>query len=531
MDSPRRTSPRRASTPGRTSPRRTSPRRASTPRRTSPRRASTPRRNSPPKETVETAEAQRIKRRATQPFELAVEIFKTTNYDKAITEHINLVKKMTEDPLKYYKDFKTRLMKHGSTTSFPEFEGVVAYLTKAIFQDAAIDTMCRTTPQMDLLRRTLVHNIVSIQIYGRMTYPYYATVLVIEEMLKFLDIYHRTKPGKVELPSYYHNMRYRVYLNYMLGAMPENIVFPTCKPIGSSDLIKLRCVPILVLGVSDKPLLADQYLNSPLDFWAHDVQHIRRQSQETDRYYDNVIKHLKYYSARSPFDYVSKSTFYKMMHELTKKLLDRFKILKSDTPEEKAVKQWVKMLLFEIVHEKAWPISHFSLCRNTKLGYDVFPIETLTTREVEDKATGERKTVMSTIDDAFTDPTTLANVYNKMRHGFYDDVDNVDDHIILKEFRIARYLKEAVKQLLQFLNCSDQNVDNIDDLIFDSQNADEFALHKEIKPTDPEREEYIRSGKTPKNAVIRKWLPETGAPQTVSNDLFGGKRRKKPQRY
>jgi outer membrane protein assembly factor BamA len=75
--------------------------------------------------------------------------------------------------------------------------------------------------------------------------------------------------------------------------------------INVTDLIKLRCVPILIMGVVDKPIYADQYLNSPLDFWAHDIQHSKRQIQETERYFDSFIKHNQYYQRRTVFDIIT----------------------------------------------------------------------------------------------------------------------------------------------------------------------------------------------------------------------------------
>ena len=83
-----------------------------------------------------------------------------------------------------------------------------------------------------------------------------------------------------------------------------NIIFPTNAYIGATELIKLRCVPILIMGVSNKPVYVDQYLNTPLDFWAHDIQHSKRQIQETLRYYDCYIKHSEYYQRRVLFNII-----------------------------------------------------------------------------------------------------------------------------------------------------------------------------------------------------------------------------------
>ena len=71
------------------------------------------------------------------------------------------------------------------------------------------------------------------------------------------------------------------------------------------------------MGVVDKPIYVDQYLNSPLDFWAHDIQHSKRQIQETLRYYDVFIKHNNYYNRRTLYDIKTPNQFYKYMEKFT----------------------------------------------------------------------------------------------------------------------------------------------------------------------------------------------------------------------
>ena len=462
-------------------------------------------------DSINNAEKNRIKVRVKDPLQKALQLFITKDYDDIIKHHTTVVMPaIINNPIEYYDKFKKRLIEHGTNASFPEFEGVVAYLTKAIFQSSNIEKMCTENEQFRLMREILVHELMSIQIDNRLLYPYTATIFAIESMLKLLDIYYRTVEGHPEYPAYYHNFRYRTYLPFMIGTAPDNIIFPTCKTTGATDLIKMRCVPLFLISVVNEPLLGDQFINTPLDFWAHDLQHSRRQYQETERYYDVVVKHIYYYTARSPFDMITKDEFYLSMHNYTNKILQAITQKKEEPAETKAIKQWAKMLVFEIVHEKAWPISNFSICRNTKLGYDWFPVETI---EIK---TENQVSVLSTIDQAFRDPTTLSNLYNKIRRGFYDDVMDPSEFIIMKKYRTSKYLKLAVDFLLNIVKCSYKSIDDIDDLIFDNTNAGEFIAKKddgqdkypEVNEYDEDKEAYMALGRQPVNKNMQPWKIE-----------------------
>ena len=458
---------------------------------------------------METAADQRIKLRVKTPYEQIIHLFKTKDYTQDIKEHNDILKKIASNPVESYYNMYNRLKKYGPTAEFKEFKGVISFLTRAIFQT---EENVKTIEKDDTLKNIvelLTHSLIAIQISTRYIYPYKATILVIDEMLKILDIIARKHAREKNKPlsPYYHNMRYRVYLTYLLDDITnENIVFPTCANIGSTILIQLRCVPIQILGVVDKAVHADQYLNSPIDFFSHDIQHARRLVQENDRYYDIIEKHKKYYVSRSPFDLITKEKFYNDMHEFTLKLLDFIKKNESDTDEQKAYKQIQRMLIFEVVHEKAWPITKFSLCRNIPLGYDIFPIENL-------EVTNDN---IHTRDDKFEDPTTLSNLYHKLRHGFYDDPENPSDIIVNPKFRTATHIANATQQLLTSINCT--NTTDIDKLIalsIDKKNATEFTESESIHIKE---EEFTKKIKDIKIETMPFWQVEIEAPLIKNKD-------------
>lgn len=319
----------------------------------------------------------------------------------------------------------------------------------------------------------------AVQTTNRYWYPYKATILLIEDMLQFIDAFIRSNPVDPEpFADFYHNFRYRVYLTYLLDgpAFPdEAIVIPTIKSLGATDLVKVRAYPLMFLGVVTEPVLADQYKNTPLDFWAHDVQHVRRQQLETQRYYDTFIKHSRYYTRRSPFDVPTMDDFFDAMQEfVSKTVLPNLRTGKDMSPEEIDLRRMMKMLVFEIFHEKAWPATAWSLERNLLLGYDIFPIETF-------KVTEEEKQLFA-VDEVFHDPTTMSNTINKLRTGFFDDVELPNDKIVTMGSRTYPFIAKGAKEIFDRILhktpgtfTEEQLIARLQLLAQDNTNAEEFT--------------------------------------------------------
>lgn len=426
-----------------------------TSRHSTPSTPSTPRSpGSPGSPTSSSVRSARVEKRALNPREDIIRHYQTNNFDESIAKHTRFVKEvMIENPVKTYIDFKDRLRESGPDADFPEFEGVIGYLIKALFQDPEI-TSFFCSPNYIVLIEQLVNKLTSLQIEGRFNYPYRTTIYCIESMLELLDLYYRntykydnTKPINENMGPYYHIFRYRSYMTTFTDSefgIPNNIIFPTIVEIDVIDLIKLRCVPILIMGVVDKPIYADQYLNSPLDFWAHDIQHSKRQIQETLRYFDQFIKHNQYYQRRTLYNIRSELDFYKYMEKYTKEvILPIITINLGDSQEVQAQKAIIKMLIFEVVHEKAWPITEKSLCRNIQLRYDEFPVENI-------KLVNGR---ITTFHYLFADPTTIGNVCGKLRTGFYDKTSSPNNFIVPIESRTSRNVALAANKLLELIGC------------------------------------------------------------------------------
>jgi hypothetical protein len=406
--------------------------------------------------------AERIIKRTISPKEKITHYYLSENFEEKIINHNYLVKKMIENPYETYLNFKLRLEQQGADAEFPEFEGVVGFLIKSIFQNPVIYSFFEKV-EYKILIEQLIHKLIGLEIEERFNYPYRATIYCIESLLELLDFYYRTvnliegeQPIDVDLQvnekigPYYHIFRYRSYMTVFTDSkeygIPNNIIFPTCVNIGAIDLIKLRCVPILIMGIANKPIYIDQYLNTPLDFWAHDIQHAKRQIQETERYFDSFIKHNQYYQRRTVFDIVTSIKFYKYMETFTKtKILPLITIDKSDNEITQAKKNIYKLIIFEVIHEKAWPITIKSLCRNIPLRYDEFPVENLTYNESKNKVTS--------FHYLFSDPTTIANVLAKIRGGFYDKTNSPKNYIIQDKYRKSGFVAKYARELMIDIGC------------------------------------------------------------------------------
>ena len=457
------------------------------------------------------AREERVDIRVGTPKQHIEQLFTTTDYEPMILEHKTFMAHLCAHPVEVYTDMRRRLDTIGETASFQrEFGGVVGFLTQYLFQPRGGENHCALWfSGKSIVRDQLIPALAGIQIKTRYMYPYRATLYVIQRMLSIIDQYHRSQTA-VQLPEYYHNFRYEYYMTLLTDVDRNDIILmPTCSYVGSTVLIKLRCVPVHVLGVVCKPTYADQYVNSPLDFWSHDVNHARRTMLETERYYDTYVKHRTYFTKRNYWANVSKMIFYKEMESFTQgTLLPLFtpskgaRAIRNLTERSSEQQQFhkiegykalKKIIIFEITHEKAWPITPDSLLRNIVMGYDRFPVESL---EVNDG--------IETRDFAFSDPTTLSNTIHKLRGGFYDNPNDVIAAIVPLEFRTSTHMAQAAEEL--FNEIADKFAPSVQrpslglllSLTTDTHDTDEFrdlpgVNVEDIAPNQPApKEEYTR---------------------------------------
>ena len=125
--------------------------------------------------------------------------------------------------------------------------------------------------------------------------------------------------------------------------MPTYILFPTQTSLGVSDLIKVRGVPLGLLGIAPEPMYADGFYQSPLEFWFHDVNHARRAWQQFVGRAQELNLSIDEYSRLS-------NAF------VRNEVLPIIEVKSGDDENTKNLKRLAKVLLFEICHEEALPL-------------------------------------------------------------------------------------------------------------------------------------------------------------------------------
>ena len=120
---------------------------------------------------------------------------------------------------------------------------------------------------------------------------------------------------------------------------PNGVLFPTTMPLDFVDLIKVRCVPIGFIGIESRIVWADRHYQSPADFMWHDINHIRRMFGSTNGITKNYNKQERFQ------EYEKMNTLVTLVLQETER--------NDDTSREIGIKQIIRAIFFEIVHESA----------------------------------------------------------------------------------------------------------------------------------------------------------------------------------
>jgi len=312
------------------------------------------------------------------------------------------------------------------------------------------------------------------QIFFKSRYylTYRPTIETIVDLLEFIDIMCRSNSEDCKGSSspYFHTRRYIYYLKYMLDQYDDgHILVPTYLNIGASDFIKSRCVPVYFLGCHPDPEYADEYYNTPLEFFSHDVQHARRQLYYTDK----ELYILKNKGDRFKQDKISKSvfdmdktivvdnynteliTFVTGMSSFTKNQLEPLLLTNSKSKKynaplneyittynedlDKGLRSMRKMILFEVLHEAARCSLPNIIIENMMLNLHATPIERIVTTDDEKYAN-----VQNVI---YEDPATLSNVLYKTQGVFFDSLEERAEFIVPVKYRNAATVALAALEI------------------------------------------------------------------------------------
>ena len=305
--------------------------------------------------------------------------------------------------------------------------------------------------------------------YEGAVFPYAYCIRVLVRVMHTIDMINLYELSKLETDKkqfynspyayiYFRN-RYEYYLDYLLDNAPNIFILPILQSVGATDLLNIRGSRIQICGVLFKKTFVDEDFQSPGNFFWHDINHARR------TYQNNI-----WYAQQKR---ITLDDLY------TKMKADVDKILPLNSWLTGTDKKWttvIKILLFEIVHEDALPFILDELLRD--ILYEVgecYPYE----KAIQGKKKPHQRNNIRFYEQG---ATTMATLYNKIRHKFFE-YETPIDAIVKTELRNTDDLTKGTLILIRRINelqgKSDPNItyDRIATLIA----SQEFSHHKDEK--------------------------------------------------
>ena len=386
--------------------------------------------------------------------------------DAELTRDQTIEERILADPVGMYREFRERLDRDGPNASFPEFEPVFLDLWGKLNDP---DFLRRIEKHQGLVLeynevKTFLSHVnlqfsfddeasypYSLPFKGR--FPYRPTIDAFENVIRLMDKLDRLEPN-TEAKPLYHFDRY-AYHRHNLLADPDVVLFPTLRELNFEDLIRVRSVPLGFVGITPSTIRADRHFQSPLDFWYHDLNHVRRM-------WAYLALRAEVHGAHT---LEQKLDFYSQMDQfITEKVIPKIDVSEDVDPHTRMLRKLAKVIIFEIVHETALTLERDTLLVDLLRGPGPQPFEhmkpsqTFVGEDVESlrTATGNLESGASKRATKSGEPITiryfhdralalLANIYNKLNFGFYDDPDDIDESIATLEERRANNLIEATK--------------------------------------------------------------------------------------
>jgi len=378
---------------------------------------------------------------------------------------------IVQDPLGAYYELHNRLLTKGPHSSFPEFKPAVTTIIDVIASERFSEIL---NEHPDLLMEK--HEVMTMFTHINMEflfddptgthpyqipfdgpYPYRPTLEVIELGLRLLDKLNRLEPGNRAVP-FYHFDRY-AYHKFGIFGDPNVVVMPVAQDLGFYDLVRVRSVPIGFIGVVTETIRVDRHWQSPLDFWYHDINHVRRMSE----YFRLRIKEQGIVG-----DADAILNYYKSMDNFLAEKLAPFITGTENIPEDQvALKRMVQILVFEVVHESALtaesqiifkevlrsagpqPFEHMVM--DASVSENIEELRTPTGNLASGASVVEANPLVTLTVRYFFDRSLglLATIFNKLNFGFYDDPENPSDLVVPINYRTAECLADAVIKLFE----------------------------------------------------------------------------------
>jgi hypothetical protein len=398
---------------------------------------------------------------------------KTKYLDKEIQDTIRLhndyVKNIIDNGKTVYPSLRTFFEMNPVMTSIPELKLCIDYLKYGLDIDF-INQKCHENSVLDQLRQSLYCSIFAVTSDKENSYLYGSTIRVIMKIIDFYDIIIRSVK---QVPPYYHKYRYERYVDYCISQASNGLfMFPTFANIGATDLLKLRCYPMFPIGLSLTMTFVDEYEQSPVEFFIHDINHIRRmfESNILDMNQKNIdISNfddtVSYYNAsylclKEIFTIINNNTNKKTQLtegyeyinipkiEMDKSQTeirivhlkrDDYSNVINDEPIDLGYSQLIKIIVFEITHEDSLPMHKDVICKAILRNSG---IETIFPR------IDQYGKVIKMVQ---LGGSILGFVKYKLRYGFFDNINSPIEQIVKIYYRTDKQILIATQILLKKL--------------------------------------------------------------------------------
>lgn len=334
-----------------------------------------------------------------------------------LAEQRAVVDDILSNTITRYRAMRARLVSDGDNAKFPEFRSLVDYLYMHMSADRT--GICSRNDHLRALRGVTLARLRAVRTAGL---PYVATIVAVQRASEYYDVYHRATPP---MPPLYHSRRYEYYIHFLMCTTPDHIMFPTAAKLSATDLLRGRGIPIGFLGVHTEVLWVDGFHQTPFEFYVHDINHTRRMYQFMVE--DAAAKSLDLQ------EYVVASDAY-----VRGTLIPTIAPSPSDNPEIRHYKRVCKIVLFEVLHEDAQPASPDVVWRAlSRPALHITPFETCA------------GTTVTYVMEAGA--STLAYVFRKLIHEFYDRPEARQASIVSPAYRTRPHVVEATVRLCDAL--------------------------------------------------------------------------------
>jgi len=286
--------------------------------------------------------------------------------------------------------------------------------------------------------------------YNGNIYPYAYCIRAMVQSINMIDLinidFKYKKDKQIWDKPYatvYFKERYHYYLDYLLDNAPNVFILPILQNVSATTLIKNRFSRIQPCGIIFDEEFVDEDLQTPCNFFWHDINHARR-------IYQNDIWYSKNHN-------ISINTLRETMHKDVNELLP-IKDWLSD--EDKKYESLIKILLFEVVHEDALPFINKSIINNIFFkSCNCYPYER--TYDNDDKTNKYNRINLRFYEQG---ASTLRTLYNKIRHRFFEK-EYINDKIVLKDLRYIKHIIYASYLLLKKIDPKKYNEKNKKDIL------------------------------------------------------------------